>query len=82
VYTMQMKKAVHSIKPPSNFHMDIVDYKHFLAIQFYESHWRHMADSERLRCINYMTKVKTTLESFGAQVALDPILDITHPEKG
>jgi hypothetical protein len=29
-----------------------------------------------------MTKVKTTLESFGAQVALDPILDITHPEKG
>jgi hypothetical protein len=52
VYTMQMKKAVHSIKPPKDFHMDIVDYKHFLAIQFYESHWRHMADSERLRCIN------------------------------
>ena len=82
MYTIQMKKAVHSIKPPNDFHMDIVDYDHFLTIQFYESHWRHMTDSERLRCIKYMTKVKATLESFGAQVALDPILDITHPEKG
>jgi hypothetical protein len=82
MYTMQMKKAVHSIKPPADFHIDILDYNHFLTIQFYESHWRHMTDSERLRCIKYMTKVKTMLESLGAQVALDPILDITHPEKG
>jgi hypothetical protein len=29
-----------------------------------------------------MTKIKTMLESLGAQVALDPILDITHPGKG
>jgi hypothetical protein len=41
-----------------------------------------MNDSERLRCIKYMTKIKTMLESLGAQVALDPILDITYPDKG
>ncbi len=58
MYTSNMKKAVHSIKPPKDFHMDIVDYEHFLAIQFYESHWRHMSDPERLRCIEYMTKIK------------------------
>lgn len=82
MYTLDMKKAVHSVKPPKDFHIDIVDYDHFLSIRFYESHWRHMSDSERLRCIKYMTKIKTMLESLGAQVALDPILDITHPDKG
>jgi hypothetical protein len=41
-----------------------------------------MSDPERLRCIEYMTKIKKMLESLGAQVALDPILDITHPDKG
>jgi hypothetical protein len=82
MYTLNMKKAVRSIKPPKDFQVDIVDYDHFLTIQFYESHWRHMNDSERLRCIKYMTKIKTMLESLGAQVALDPILDITHPDKG
>jgi hypothetical protein len=82
MYTLNMKKAVHSIKPPKDFYIDIVDYNHFLAIQFYESHWRHMNDSEKLRCIKYMTKIKTMLESLGAQVTLDPILDITHPDKG
>jgi len=82
VYTSNMKKAVQSIKPPKDFQIDIVDYDQFLTIQFYESHWRHMSDPERFRCINYMTKIKKMLESFGAQVALDPILDITHPDKG
>ena len=82
MYTSKMKHAIRSIKPPKDFEIAIADYDHFLAIQFYESHWRHLNDNERLRCIEYMTKIKTMLESLGAQVALDPILDITHPDKG
>jgi hypothetical protein len=82
MYTVEMRKAVKSVNAPKDFYIDIVDYGQFLTIRFYESHWRHFSDAERLRCIMYMTKVKTMLESLGAQVALDPILDITHPDKG
>jgi hypothetical protein len=78
MYTEQMRKVVDQIKLPKDFEIAIVDYKHFLAIQFYESHWRHLTDLERLRCIKYMTTVKKALELLGANVALDPILDIKY----
>jgi hypothetical protein len=74
-----MRKAVKSIPAPKNFNMDIVDYDHFLTIQFYESQWRHFTEKERLRCLLYMETVKKTLEKLGASVALDPILDIKAP---
>jgi hypothetical protein len=78
MYTQQMKNAVHSIKPPKDFEISIFDYNEFLAIQFYESHWRHLSDPERLRCIKYMDAVKKTLEMLGAKVTLDPILDVKY----
>jgi len=81
MYTSNMKKAVHSIKPPADFHMDIVDYDKFLGIQFYESHWRHLSDAERLTRIKYMMGIREILEKLGAQVTFDPILDITYPNK-
>jgi hypothetical protein len=77
-YTNKMRESIRTIKPPKNFEIAIADYDKFLAIQFYESHWRHLSDPERIRCIEYMTKVKTILESLGASVTLDPILDIKY----
>jgi hypothetical protein len=74
-----MRKAVRSIPAPKDFNMDIVDYDHFLTIQFYESQWRHFTEKERLRCLLYMETVKKTLEKLGASVALDPILDTKAP---
>jgi hypothetical protein len=74
-----MRRAVRSIQAPKDFNMDIVDYDHFLTIQFYESQWRHFTEKERLRCLLYMETVKKTLEKLGASVALDPILDTKAP---
>jgi hypothetical protein len=82
MYTSKMKHAIRSVKAPKDFQISIADYDHFLAIQFYESHWRHLNDNERLRCIEYMTKVKNILESLGANVSLDPILDIKYNDEG
>lgn len=79
MYTEVMRRAVRSIPAPKDFNMDIVDYDHFLTVQFYESQWRHFTDKERLRCLLYMETVKKTLEKLGASVALDPILDIKAP---
>ena len=81
MYTDNMKRAIRSVKAPKDFVISIADYDHFLAIQFYESHWRHLNDSERLRCINYMAKIKNILESLGANVTLDPILDIKYNDE-
>jgi hypothetical protein len=71
-----MKQAVKTIKIPKDFKIDILDYGTFLTIQFYESQWKHYSETERFLCIQYLNKVKKTLENLGARVALDPILDI------
>ena len=76
MYTQLMKKAVHSIPIPKQFKIDILDYDTFLTVQFYESQWKHYSETERFLCIQYLNKVKKTLENLGAKVALDPILDI------
>jgi len=81
MYTDSMRKMVHSIPAPKDFKIDILDYDTFLTIQFYESHWRHFNDKERLRCILYLDKVKKALEKTGARVALDPIMDTKYPTK-
>jgi hypothetical protein len=81
MYTDKMKRSIRSVKAPKDFQITIADYDQFLAIQFYESHWRHLNDKERLRCIEYMTRVKNILESLGANVTLDPILDIKYNDE-
>ena len=79
-YTKNMQMAFISIKPPHDLRVDIVDYGKFLTVQFYESQWRHYTDAERFKCIQYLEKVKKTLELLGAVVALDPILDVETPD--
>jgi hypothetical protein len=76
MYTPLMKQAVKTITIPKDFKIDILDYNTFLTIQFYESQWKHYSETERFLCIQYLNKVKKTLENLGAKVALDPILDI------
>ena len=80
MYNINMQRVFRSIPVPKDFRVDIVDYDTFLTIQFYESQWRNYKDSERFKCIQYLSKVKTALERLGAVVALDPILDLETPE--
>lgn len=79
-YTKNMQQAFRSIKAPHDLNVHILDYGNFLTVQFYESQWRHYTDAERFKCIQYLSKVKKTLESLGAVVALDPILDLETPD--
>jgi len=80
MYTNEMKRSIRTIKAPKEFKIDILDYDTFLTVQFYESQWRHYNDSERFQCIQYLSKVKAILESLGARVALDPILDVKYKQ--
>jgi hypothetical protein len=80
MYNAEMQKAFRSIKVPKGFKAHIIDYDKFLTIRFYESQWRDYTESERFKCVQYMINVKKTLESLGAIVAIDPVLDLETPE--
>jgi len=79
IYTPGMKNAVQQFKPPHEFIIDIVEYDmkghEFIGIRFYESQWEYYNEQERLACIEYLNKVKKTIEGFGVRVTLDPVID-------
>lgn len=82
-YTDQMRQEVHALKVPYDFVVDIVEYdplvaggKPFYGLRFYESHWRHLNDHERLKCIEYMVKIRNIFKSRGYDTTLDPIFDV------
>jgi hypothetical protein len=84
IYTPKMKQAVHAIPVPSDFVMDVVEYDMYppyIGLRFYESHWRHFNDVERLRCIEYLQRVKRVIESHGVPVTLDPVYDVPGGQK-
>lgn len=79
IYTHQMRSAVNAIKPPHDLIVDIVEYDmqmhKFIGIRFYESQWEYYNESERLRCIAYLTKIRSIIESFGVRTTLEPVID-------
>lgn len=84
IYTPKMKAAVHSVKVPHDFQVDIVEYDMYppyIGLRFYESHWARFNDNERLRCIKYLQTLKMIIESFGVMVTLDPVYDTPGVQK-
>lgn len=84
IYTPKMKALVHSVPVPADFIMDVVEYDMYppyIGLRFYESHWRHMSDRERLKCVTYLQKVKAIIESHGVPVTLDPVYDVLGGQK-
>jgi len=84
IYTPKIKSQVRSIPVPSDFVMDIVEYDMkppYIGLRFYESHWRHMSEKERIKCIIYLQKVKTIIQGYGINVTLDPVYDVPGGQK-
>jgi hypothetical protein len=84
IYTPKMREEVHKIRPPHDFNVDIVEYDMhppFIGLRFYESHWRHLSDLERLHCIEYLEKIKMILASYGVKSTLDPVYDVAEGQK-
>jgi hypothetical protein len=69
-YTDQMARAFHSIPPPQNFSVQIVDHEHFLAVRADEKQFMRLLDREKREAIEYMVRVKKVLEDNGAIVLL------------
>jgi hypothetical protein len=68
MYTDSMRKAFHSITPPQNFSVAIIDNEHFLTIKLNESSFINMVHDEKIQALQYVVKLKEALEQNGAIV--------------
>jgi hypothetical protein len=84
IYTPKIKADVKSIPVPHDFVMDVIEYDFsppYIALRFYESHWRHFSEIERAKCIEYLQKIKKIIQAYGISVTLDPVYDVPGGQK-
>ena len=71
-YTQEMAKKIREIKKPvHDLQMDIVKYPEFLAIRLYEDNFIQYYGSKKEMVIEYVSKVKKVIESFGVRCELE-----------
>jgi hypothetical protein len=63
-----MRRAFHSVIPPKNFSVDLIDNEHFLTIKLSERSFINMTHDEKIESIKYVTQLKKALEMEGAIV--------------
>ncbi len=68
MYTESMRRAFHSIVPPKNFGVNIIDNDTFLTIKLSERSFINMTHDEKIEAIKYVSLVKKALEMEGAIV--------------
>lgn len=71
-YTEEMRKKVRDIKKPvPDLMMDIVMYPDFLALRLYEDNFIQYHGNKKEQVIDYVTKVKQLIESYGVRCELE-----------
>jgi len=70
MYTNAMHKAFHSIVPPNNFGVNLIDNDTFLTIKLDERSFIHMSHDEKLEAVKYVAMIKKALEMEGAIVLI------------
>ena len=70
-YTEEMKKKVREIKKPHLLMMDVVMYPDFLALRLYEDNFLQFDGRDKEMVIDYVTKVKKLIESYGVRCELE-----------
>ena len=75
MYTLDMRRAFHSIIPPKGFGVEIIDNEHCLTIKLDEYKFIKMLHDEKIEALKYVVQVKKALEMNGAVVLVtrDPI---------
>ena len=68
MYTDQMRRAFHSMIPPNNFKIDLIDNEHFLTIKLNEYVFAKMVHDDKIQALQYVLNLKKALEMEGAIV--------------
>jgi hypothetical protein len=73
-YTQEMAKALRGIsKPVNNLQMDVVKYPEFLALRLYEDNFIQFEGTKKEMVIEYVSKVKKLIESYGVRCELEGV---------
>ena len=72
-YTDEMKKRVWEIPKPAMLLMDIVKYPDFLALRLYEDNFIQFDGTKKEIVIDYVSKVKKLIESYGVRCELEGV---------
>lgn len=72
-YNDEMKKKIREIKKPMLLLIDIAMYPEFLAIRLYEDNFLQFDGNEKEKVIDYVSKVKKVIESFGVRCELEGV---------
>jgi hypothetical protein len=73
-YNQEMSKRVREIKKPVNdLLMDIVKYPEFLAVRLYEDNFLQYEGVKKEMVIDYVSKVKKLIESYGVRCELEGV---------
>lgn len=67
-YTPDMRRAFHSITPPPNFYVEILDNEFFVTVRMDEKLFLPMTHDEKIEAAIYVNRVKDALEQNGAVV--------------
>ena len=70
MYTTERAKAFHSIRPPKNFSVQLLDNEHFIVVKANEQEFMRLAEDGKRKAIEYLVRVKKALEDNGAIVLL------------
>jgi hypothetical protein len=68
MYTNKMRHAFHSVTPPKNFYVDLLDNEFFVTIRVDEKVMSKLSHEDKLSAFEYVLKVKKALEAEGAIV--------------
>ncbi len=68
MYTDEMRRTVHNIKPPKGFGVEIIDNNHFLTVKLDEKKFLRMGHDDKISALQYVVKLKKALEDCGAIV--------------
>ncbi len=72
-YNEEMRKKLREIRKPLLLMMDVVKYPEFLALRLYEDNFIQFAGNEKEQVIDYVTKVKKMIESYGVRCELEGV---------
>jgi hypothetical protein len=70
MYTDAMRRAFHSVTPPKNFGVQLIDNEHFVTVKASEKQFMILLDEDKRQAVEYMIRVKKALEDNGAIVLL------------
>jgi hypothetical protein len=68
MYTEEMAKAFHEIEHPEGFSLDVYDNGQFITLMVKLEYLENISQERGVEIVDYINKVKTTLESLGGIV--------------